>query len=156
MGSLLTNLANSAETDGAYSLLEAVLKPGHEPPPHVHTREDELFYVLDGSFDVYVGDEVFVVETGGSVFLPRFQPHTFIIRSPRLRLLTLFNPGGLEEAFFSKSMPAESLDLPEGAINYSTADLQEVVARLAGYGARILTPDEIAREMPSYARVSAS
>ena len=57
-----------------------MLAPGTEPPPHVHTREDELFYVLEREFDVYVGKGAFKVETGGCVFLPRSKPHAFIIR----------------------------------------------------------------------------
>jgi quercetin dioxygenase-like cupin family protein len=55
MGSLTTNLADKHETNGAFTLVEATLVPGNEPPPHVHSREDELFYVLEGAFDVYVG-----------------------------------------------------------------------------------------------------
>ena len=149
---MLTGLANSGETRGAFSLIEGVLKPGHEPPPRVHTREDELFSVLEGSFDVYVGNEMFSEEKEGSVFLPRDEPHAFIIRSLRIRLLTLFRPGGLEETLFRKSVPAKRLDMPVEAINYSTADLQEVTERLGQYGVRIFTPEEILSEMPSYAR----
>jgi AraC-like DNA-binding protein/mannose-6-phosphate isomerase-like protein (cupin superfamily) len=94
MGSLTTNLAETHETNGAFCLVEATLVPGNEPPPHVHSREDELFYVLEGEFDVYVGAEAFKVETGACIFLPKGPPHAFVIRSPRLRLLTLFTPGG--------------------------------------------------------------
>jgi quercetin dioxygenase-like cupin family protein len=71
-GNLTTNLAEKKDTNGAFFLVEATLAPGTEPPPHVHTREDELFYVLEGEFDAYVGDEAFKVEAGECVFLPRF------------------------------------------------------------------------------------
>ena len=77
-----------------FSLIEGCLKPGNEPPPHVHEREDELFYVLEGKMDVYVGNKVFNVGTGECLFLPRLKPHTFVVRSPRLRNLVLFVPGG--------------------------------------------------------------
>jgi NAD(P)-dependent dehydrogenase (short-subunit alcohol dehydrogenase family) len=63
-GNLTTNLAEKKDTNGAFFLVEAMLAPGTEPPPHVHTREDELFYVLEGEFDVYVGKEAFKVGTG--------------------------------------------------------------------------------------------
>ena len=53
--------------------------------------------VLEGEFDVYVGKEVFNGKTGECIFLPRFKPHAFIIRSPRLRLLILFAPGGVNQ-----------------------------------------------------------
>src|ERR1700746_2714878 len=123
MGMLLTNLAQTPDTNGTYSLFEATLVPGTEPPPHVHSREDELFYVLEGEFDVYVGKEVFNGKTGECIFLTRFKPHAFIARSPRLRLLILFAPAGVEEAFRSMSSPAQNLAPPTGALTYSEADM---------------------------------
>lgn len=80
MGMLLTNPAETPDTNGAFSLLEATLVPGTEPPPHVHTREDELFYVLKGEFDLYVGEEAFNGKTGECIFLPRFKPQLLSAR----------------------------------------------------------------------------
>jgi quercetin dioxygenase-like cupin family protein len=154
MGMLLTNLAETPDTNGAFSLFEATLVPGTEPPPHVHSREDELFYVLEGEFDVYVGQEAFKVRTGECVFLPRFVPHAFVVRSPRLQLLTLFTPGGLESAFRSKSTPAQNLDLPSEAITYSMVELEQTARRLNAYGVRFLSPDEIADQLPLYPKPS--
>jgi quercetin dioxygenase-like cupin family protein len=134
-GNLTTNLAEKKDTNGAFLLVEAMLAPGTEPPPHVHTREDELFYVLEGEFDVYVGKDAFKVQAGECVFMPRFRPHAFVIRSPRLRVLALFTPAGLDDYFRSMSSPAQSLNLPSGAATYSTGDLKEVAQRLSEYGA---------------------
>jgi len=150
MGMLLTNLAESKDTNGAFFLMEATAVPGTEPPPHVHTREDELFYALEGEFDVYVGKEAFKVETGESVFCPKLKPHAFAIRSPRGRVLILVTPGGLEEAFRSESSPAQNLDLPTGAPTYSTTDLKQAAQRFSEYGVRFLTPDEVADQLPLY------
>jgi len=152
MGILVTTLADTTDTNGAFSLTEATLVPGTEPPPHVHSREDELFYVLDGEFDVYVEREAFTVTTGECIFLPRFTPHAFVIRSPRLRLLTLLAPGGLEEAFRGVSSPALKLEPPTGALTYSQTDLEEIVRRFSDYGARFLTQEEIVDQMPLYAK----
>jgi steroid delta-isomerase-like uncharacterized protein len=149
-GNLTTNLAEKKDTNGAFLLMEATLEPGTEPPPHIHTREDELFYVLDGEFDVYVGKEAFKVSTGECVFLPKFEPHAFVIRSPRLRVLALFTPAGLEEAFGAMSSPAQSLDVPTGTDTYSTGDLKQVAQLLADYGARFLTSNEVAGQLPLY------
>ena len=149
-GNLTTNLAETKDTNGAYLLVEAMLAPGTEPPPHVHTREDELFYVLEGEFDVYVGEKAFNVKAGECVFMPRFKPHAFVIRSPQLRLLALFTPGGLEEAFRGMSSPAKSLERPKDTVTYSTGDLKQTAQRLSEYGARFLTPDEVADELPLY------
>ena len=71
-------------------------------------------------------------------FFPKFEPHAFVIRSPRLRVLALFTPAGLEEAFGAMSSPAQSLDLPTEADTYSTGDLKQVAQLLADYGARFL------------------
>jgi mannose-6-phosphate isomerase-like protein (cupin superfamily) len=149
-GSLTTNLAEKNNTNGAFCLVEAILVPGNEPPPHVHSREDELFYVLEGEFDVYVGAEAFKVETGACIFLPKCTPHAFVIRSPRLRLLTLFTPGGLEDAFRGMSAPAERLELPTGALAYATADLTQTARRLGAYGVRLLAPEEVADQLLLY------
>ena len=149
-GNLTTNLAEKKDTNGAFFLVEAMLAPGTEPPPHVHSREDELFYVLEGEFDVYVGKEAFKVEAGECVFLPRFKPHAFVIRSPRLHVLALFTPAGLEEAFRGMSTSAQRLELPTGAVTYSTGDLKQTSQRLSEYGARFLTPAEAADQLPLY------
>jgi mannose-6-phosphate isomerase-like protein (cupin superfamily) len=152
-GNLTTNLAETKDTNGAFFLVEAMLAPGTEPPPHIHTREDELFYVLEGEFDVYIGKRAFKVETGECVFLPRFKPHAFVIRSPQLRVLALFTPAGLEEAFRGMSTPAQRLELPTGAVTYSTGDLKQTTQRLSEYGARFLTPHEIATQLPMYPKL---
>jgi mannose-6-phosphate isomerase-like protein (cupin superfamily) len=149
-GNLTANLAEQKDTNGTFLLMEATLAPGTEPPPHVHSREDELFYLLEGEFDVYVGDKAFKVEGGECVFLPKFKPHAFVIRSPRLHLLALFTPAGLEEAFRSMSSPAQGLDLLTGAVTYSTGDLNQTAQRLSEYGVRVLAPDEVADQMPLY------
>lgn len=150
MGMLLTNLAEAPDTSGAFSLFEATLVPGTEPPPHVHSREDELFYVLEGEFDVYVGKEVFNGKTGECIFLPRFKPHTFIVRSPRLHLLILFAPAGVEEAFRGMSSPAQNLEPPTEALTYSAEDLEQTAQRFSASGVRMLTPEEVAHQLPLY------
>ena len=70
MGCLTTNLAESKDTNGAFCLVEVTLAPGNEPPPHVHSREDELFYVLEGKFDVYVGGRWFQNGSGRMYLSP--------------------------------------------------------------------------------------
>src|SRR5215468_5749835 len=149
-GNLTTNLAEKKDTNGAFLLVEAMLAPGTEPPPHVHTREDELFYVLEGEFDVYIGKEAFKVEKGECVFLPRLKPHAFAIGSPRIRLLTLFRPAGLEDAFRSASSPAQNLELPTGSLTYAKSDPKHILQRFSEYGVRFLTQDEVANELPLY------
>jgi mannose-6-phosphate isomerase-like protein (cupin superfamily) len=151
MGStLVTYLADSGDTNGAFCLLEAVAKPGSEPPPHVHSREDELFYILEGDLDVFVGDDVFAASAGGCVFLPRLKPHAFIIRSPSLRMLALFTPGGIEEKFRSVSARVGDLVLPDTALPHPSTEHPDVVQSVGDGGVRFLTSDEIAVQLPAF------
>ena len=94
MGSLTTNLAEAKDTNGAFCLLEATLVPGNEPPPHVHSREDELFYVLEGELTVEVGDETVRLAAGGFVAVPPMVVHTFRNEgSAPARFINLHAPG---------------------------------------------------------------
>ena len=67
-------------------------------------------------------------------------------------MLALFQPGGIDGYFRSMSdSPAAELDLPGEAITYATADMEPVVRDFADYGVRVLSPDQITEQMPSYA-----
>src|SRR5580692_11186532 len=70
-GILISNLATEQDTGGAFELVVTRMKEGTEPPPHVHEREDEMFYVLEGMIDVYVGDECLRAAAGECAFLPK-------------------------------------------------------------------------------------
>ena len=152
IGILTSNFAENKDTGGSFCLVEATSVPGTEPPPHVHSREDELFYVLEGQFEVFVGADVFTVEAGECVFLPRLMPHVWVIQSPRLRFLTLFTPAGLEEVFRSMTSPTQNLESSPSALTYSTADPDRTARRFGEYGVRFLTPEEIANQLPLYPR----
>ena len=153
MGILLTNLVEKKDTSGTFSLLEATLAPGNEPPPHMHSRKDELFYVLEGEFDTYVGEEAFKVTKGECIFLPKFKPHAFVIRSLRLRMLILYTPGGVEEVFRKVSSPAQHLEPPTEALTYSQSDLEQTARRFSEYGVQILSPEEVAEQLPLYPKL---
>src|SRR5262249_40683171 len=131
-------------------LVEPSCEPGNEPPPHVHSREDELYYLIEGEVDIYVGKEAFKVQAAECAFLPKLTPHAFVIRSSRIRLLLIITPGGLEEAFRSVASPAQSLDLPIGMPTYSTTDVKRTAQRFSEYGVRFLAPDEVDEQLPLY------
>ena len=150
MANLTTYLVEKKDGNGDFALIEAIMEPGNEPPPHVHSREDELYYILEGEVDVYVGEEAFKVQTGECVFFPKLKAHAFVIRSSRIRLLLIITPGGLEEAFRSMASPAESLDPPVGMPTYSTTDLKKTAQRFTEYGVRFLALDEVDEQLPLY------
>ena len=110
-GSLMTFLATGEDTQGQFALIEAVARRGNVPPPHVHHREDEIFYVLEGEIVVSVGDRT-IKGTGTMIFLPRDVRHSFTIESEQLRMLILVTPAGFEGWFKEFSMPAPAMTLP--------------------------------------------
>lgn len=152
MSNLTTYLVEKKDSNGEFGLMEAVMIPGNEPPPHMHTREDELYYVLEGEVDVYVGDDTFNVTTGECVFLPKLIPHAFVIRSRQLRLLLIITPGGLEGAFRGMASPAQSLELPIGMPTYSASDLTLTVKVFEDYGVHLLSQEESVKQLPQYSR----
>ncbi len=94
-GATITLKASCAEM----GVTELVMRPGEEPPLHVHKNEDEWFYVLDGELTVHVGGENYGGPAGSFVCLPRGIPHTFSVESPTARFLVLNTPGGFEHMF---------------------------------------------------------
>ena len=66
-----------ADTGGAYAIVEQVSQPGSGPPLHMHHREDEGFYVLEGDYEFTVGDRILRVTPGTYLFAPRGIPHIF-------------------------------------------------------------------------------
>ena len=73
----MTLKATGESTGGSLVLLENLTAPGGGPPPHIHTREDEFFYVLDGTFEIRIGDELHALGPGGFAFVPRGTVHNF-------------------------------------------------------------------------------
>src|SRR5262245_50743238 len=82
--------ATAESTGGAYGLVESWVRAGSSPPLHVHHREDEAFWVLEGTVRFRVGGEDIVAGPGSFVFAPRDVPHTFVVESEEdAHLLTL-------------------------------------------------------------------
>jgi mannose-6-phosphate isomerase-like protein (cupin superfamily) len=155
MGSVMTFLVNSEQTNGSFSITEYLSKPGNEPPAHVHHREDEFFYLLEGRIDAYIGKEFFSAGQNEGVFFPKFIPHTFRILTPRLRMLIWLSPGGFEGYFRDMSEPARSLDLPTDAANYGEADMDHALRAGKEHGISFLSPEEIRRQMSPLAELLA-
>jgi len=139
-GGTVTILIDGAETGGTHALLETVQGPGAEPPLHVHEREDETFFILEGNVSVWVGGQVHHLAAGESIFLPRGIPHTFRIKSPVARGLNFISPAGFEQWFVQLGTPADSLDLaPE--LQPMSEELQRKFGELsAELGVQIVGP----------------
>jgi quercetin dioxygenase-like cupin family protein len=137
LGALMTRKTSPDATAGAFDVIEALAAPGAAPPWHVHRREDESFYVLEGRVTYFVGDQVIPAEPGAYVWLPRGIPHTFRIEGPdSARLLEITNSPGLWAFFQEMGEPARERTLPP-LRQPDVAKLRSVSAR---YGIEILRP----------------
>lgn len=126
-GAQMTIHADSHDTLGGFSLVEMSGPGGGEPPLHVHSREDELFYVVEGELSVRRGYEILTLRPGQSAFLPRNVPHTFKVVSKTAKVLVYITPGGFEEYFRAV---AAHLDSPHSVgLDTSFERMSEIAAR---------------------------
>jgi quercetin dioxygenase-like cupin family protein len=158
-GILTSHMAGTSDNGGAFDLVVSRMRRGTEPPPHVHSREHEMFYLLSGELNIYVDGKVFRVSAGECMFLPRGIPHAFLITSDEVHQLVLIAPGGFFDVVATMTRPAERLDVPRDAdtMTYANADLTQTTELFKQHGIRFLTPTEIRATMPEYpapARIS--
>jgi quercetin dioxygenase-like cupin family protein len=71
MGVLVTYKIPSQRTGGAYSLFEVATQPGAGPPPHIHHREDESFYMLEGEYEFHVEHRTIRAGAGSLLYMPK-------------------------------------------------------------------------------------
>ena len=90
-------LVTADQSGGAYTLLKVSVPQGSGIPAHVHTREDEVFHVVEGAAEFLVGGERVDARAGATIVGPRGKPHAFkgTSREP-CRMLVVVTPGGFE------------------------------------------------------------
>jgi mannose-6-phosphate isomerase-like protein (cupin superfamily) len=123
LGTTMRLIATGAETGGHYTVGEQVTPVGWGPPRHIHSREDEIFYVLEGTYEVHCGDARRIVSAGACAVLPRGIPHGFRnTGSEPARLIFVITPSGLENYFIAISkfgpLPPSPADLAKLAEPY--------------------------------------
>src|SRR5437870_9121634 len=88
----------SRKTDGACCVCEMTTMPGDGVSLHVHDRDEEFYYILEGAYEMQAGDEWFTAEAGSMVVIPRDVPHQFRnAGNVPARALMIFRPGGFDE-----------------------------------------------------------
>lgn len=120
------------DTGGAFSLIEVLSPPGSEAPPHVHSREDETFCVIEGEFEFRVGEQVIRAEAGSYLFGPRGIAHSFKnVGTQNGRMLFVLSPPGLERLFEEiDEMSKQGPPPPE-----------KLMPHIATYGVEFLPPE---------------
>lgn len=139
VGDVYRFLATGDETNGKYAMFEAMVPPGGGPPPHIHSREEESFYVLEGEITFRVGDEQLVATAGMFANMPFGTPHSFKNESSQpAKMIISVAPAGLEQMFFEFGV-----ELPEGSTTALPPTKQEIDKLLTiapNYGIEILVP----------------
>lgn len=100
VGDRVRILADGVATGGQAAIFEDITAPGMGPPLHRHQRDDEFFFVIDGTVKFSVDGREFVAAAGGFAFAPRGSVHTFRnVGATPSRMLVACTPAGLERAF---------------------------------------------------------
>ena len=127
-GMLAEVKASAADTGGMYTLLEITAPPGLQTPLHVHYREDEGFYVLEGSVTIEVGDQTVELAAGQHAFGPRDIPHRFTVGPDGAHMIWVLTPGGFDDFVDEVSVSADTPTVPPASV-MPPEDAAEIVLR---------------------------
>ena len=139
VGDVYRFLATGEDTNGKYAMWEAIVPPGGGPPPHVHSREEEGFYILEGEITFTIDGERIVATAGMFANMPVGTPHSFKNESDKpAKMLISVAPAGLEQMFFEVGVP-----LAEGATTAlppTKEEIEKLLAVAPRYGIEIRLP----------------
>jgi quercetin dioxygenase-like cupin family protein len=139
VGDIYRFLAIGEETDGRYATWEATVPPGGGPPPHVHSREEESFYVLEGAIAFQVGEERFVAKAGMFANMPPGCLHCFKNETDKpAKMLISVAPAGLEKMFLEVGQPVAAGRTP---LPPTREEIEKLLAIALRYGIEIKLPD---------------
>jgi quercetin dioxygenase-like cupin family protein len=89
------------DTNGGFAMFEQTsISQGRGTPLHVHHKQDEVFYVVEGKYYFQIGDDKFHAVAGDTIFLPMKVPHAWTQVSDKGKMTVTFQPAGKMEKFF--------------------------------------------------------
>jgi quercetin dioxygenase-like cupin family protein len=139
VGDVYRFLATGEETNGKYAMWEAIVPPGGGPPPHVHSREEEAFYILEGEITFQIDGKPLVARAGMFANMSVGTPHSFKNESGKsARMLISVAPAGLEKMFFECGTP-----IAQGATTTpppTKAEIDKLLEIAPRYGVEIKLP----------------
>ena len=141
LGSHVLIKASAETTAGRVAVIEHLTPRGLGSPLHVHHREDEWFYVIEGELTVWVGGRVINAPAGSFVYGPRDIPHTFMVSSETARYLLVTEPGDFAGFMRKLAEPASEPVIPPPATE--PPDVAALAQVAAEYGIEILGPPGI-------------
>jgi quercetin dioxygenase-like cupin family protein len=133
-GNLAVIKTTADDTAGQLTIVEITAPPGLEVPLHVHRRDDEGFWILEGNVTFEVGGNVIEAHAGDYLFGPRDIPHRYTVGNDGCRMLFITVPGGLEDLIRDTSEPAPSRSLPPPPDPPDPAEMERLSALVAKRG----------------------
>ena len=138
VGDIYRFLATGEETHGRYTMIEATINPDCGPPPHIHRREDEWFYVVEGEITFQIGEERRVAKPGTFIHMPIGNLHAFTNNTDKpAKLLISLVPAGLENMFFEVGEDLGEGQVPEKA---SPQEMERILGAANRYGIEYVLP----------------
>jgi DNA-binding transcriptional MerR regulator len=132
---------SSQDTKGAMCIFEFTGTGGG--PRHLHHKQDEWIYVIDGELDFVVGAERLRLTAGESIFIPRKTAHLWTCMSGRpAKIINVYQPAGKMEEFFREVSTFKNLPTREDVINktYTEEQVQALDRLFSGHGMDLLSP----------------
>lgn len=141
LGALMQFKALMSETNGQFWALEGLADHHMAVPLHAHTREDEVWFVLEGQIRFTIGEQIQQAGPGSFAYIPRGVPHTFQVVSDTARWFGFGIGGALDQWFFETGVPAGELRLPPTpTAPPDAAAIAAIVTSLQAYGTETLGP----------------
>ena len=130
---------STEETEGRVSVMEQWAPANWSPPTHVHSKEDQVLYILEGEITAQLGGPdgpTTLVKAGETVFLPRQVPHCFLTGPEGAKLLEINTPGGFEQFHVDAGIEAPEVRIPDP----TEPDIPKLVEAIAPYEAEFVGP----------------
>jgi quercetin dioxygenase-like cupin family protein len=141
LGALFQQLASGAETGETFSLAQVTQPAGTATPLHLHTREAEAFYLLDGDLTYRAGKQTYQLSPGSFIYLPAGIPHAFrVTGTSPARFLAIAAPAGLMDLYDEIGHPARQRQLPPPDEEQLKADISRWLEAAPRYGIQVLGP----------------
>ena len=142
LGGLFERLASGADTADAFAVSLVTQPVGTATPLHVHSREAEAFYLLDGNLTYQAGAELHRLSSGSFIYLPSGIPHAFrVTGTGPVRYLAISAPGAVMDLYHDEvGRPAAERQLPEPDDQALTADIHQWLAASERYGLSVVGP----------------
>jgi mannose-6-phosphate isomerase-like protein (cupin superfamily) len=138
VGDIFTFKAVGEDTNGQYTFIELQVDPEIGPPPHIHHREDEAFYIQEGELEFQLADKTVIATPGTFLYSPKGHLHSFKnISNQRAKMLVWYMPAGIEKFFAEVGAPVNDLAAPSRPVTPET--IERILAAAPKYGIEFIT-----------------